>query len=232
MPERMFQYAGRITEKYPRRPIYAAVIYLNEADRHKNFPNVYEMLIRGKRKTYYEFDVIKVWEIDAETILNQKIKGLLPLVPLMRYEGTQAEQIVSRCIEEIQEIEDRNLQADTFAGLYVLSGLKKLKHIIRRLIMDERIEQWLEQSETYQEILSRGLKKGEEIGRQEGVTEGLVRSILAVLHARFGEFTEEELAKKLRTLEESRLSELVTLAVTAESLAEFEELVKDQSETE
>ena len=240
MPERMFQYAGRITEKYPGLPIYSVVLYLNEADRHKLFPGFFELKVRNRRKTYHEFDVIKIWNIDAKTILGQELKGLLPLVPLMQYEESESEQIAVRCIQEIQVINDPKLQADALAGLYVLSGLKK-SNLVWRRIMDENMSKWLEQSVTYQEILSKGLKKGEkqglerglqkglqqglQQGLQKGVTDGLIRSILAVLRARFGEFKEKKLAQRLHNFDESRLSELVALAVITKNLSTFEKLV-------
>jgi len=220
-PARMYGYAARIASQYPELGIYGVVLYLNEEDRDKPFPNFYEKWILGERRSYHKFDVIKIWELAADDVLRQQIIGLLPVVALMQHEKESTEQVIRAAIDQMQQkVEDAGLRAEMFAALYLFSGLKQLRALITKLLKEANMLELLEKSETYQEILTKGWEKG----REEGESKSFIRSILVILRARFGDAS-EELSKQLQGLAASQLDDLVAKAMTIESLAVFEALI-------
>jgi len=221
-PARMYGYAARIAALYPELGIYGVVLYLNEEDRDKPFPDFYEKWILGERRSYHKFDVIKIWELAADDVLRQHIIGLLPVIALMKHEKDATEQVIRTAIDQIQhKVEDAGLRAEMFAALYLFSGLKQLRALVTKLLKEANMLELLKKSESYQEILA----EGEEKGRVKGRRDGLIYSIRTVLHARFGEIEIDDFLTQLQPLEDTKLSRLVDEAVTVASLEAFKKLL-------
>jgi len=85
--------------------------------------------------------------------------------------------------------------------------------------------EFLKKSEAYQEIRTEGLEEG----LKEGETQGVIRSILAILGARFGQLP-QDFSDRLHGLDVSRLSDLVVKAMSIESLAAFDALIQNLKE--
>src|SRR5579859_7269848 len=73
-------------------PIYSVVIYLADDERPVVDPPYAIKLPNGEIVHYFMFQNIKLWEIPSETLLEQNLPGLLPLLPLTR-EGQQRETV-------------------------------------------------------------------------------------------------------------------------------------------
>ena len=235
IPERMYKYSAWIVDKYPGLGVYGVVLYINDADRNRSFTNVYEQIILGESRSYYKFDIIKIWELKAEDVLRQQIMGLLPLVPLMKYEAQETEWLIRETIRSLKVgVEDLSLRAETISGLYLFSGFKQLRTLVTKLLKEENMSEFLEQSETYQEILSKGRqegwREGLKEGRQEGQREAWIGSILALMRARFGNIDENEIVSGLQSLDDARLNNFVVEAISVESLKAFKEML-DQAGT-
>jgi len=99
-----------VTLKRPGLGVYGAVFYINEADRNKSLPSFFERRILGKTRNYYEFDVIKIWELEAETILRQKITGLLSLVPLMKYNPKLIKKFARKVSQKVERKVERKVE--------------------------------------------------------------------------------------------------------------------------
>lgn len=222
IPERMYKYSARIMDKYPGLGVYGVAFYINEADRNKPLPNVFERRVLGKVRNYYEYDVINIGELDAGAILRQKITGLLPLAPLMKYAREEAENVMREAVQQLQrQVDEPQLRAETFSALYLFSGMRQLQSITKKLLQEANMLEFLKKSEAYQEIRTEGL--------QEGETQGVIRSILAILGARFGQLP-QDFSDRLHGLDVSRLSDLVVKAMSIESLAAFEALIQNLKE--
>jgi predicted transposase YdaD len=218
-PARMHGYSARIAAIYPELGIYGVALYLNEEDRDKPFPDFYEKWILGERRSYHKFDVIKVWELAADDVLRQQIIGLLPVIALMKHKQDATEKDIRAAIDLVQQkVEDAGLRAEMFAALYLFSGLKQLRALVKKLLTEANMLELLKKSESYQEILAEG--------REEGGAKSFIRSILVVLQARFGDVP-DELSKQLQGLAAAQLDGLVAKAVTIESLAAFKALLHD-----
>jgi predicted transposase YdaD len=150
VPERMYNYAARITGKYPGLGVYGVALYINESDRDKPFPDAFGRRIFGELRTYHKCDVIKVWELDANDILRQQITGLLPVISLMKYRHEEIEKVIGDAIQQLQQkVEDAALRAEMFAGLYLFSGMKQLRILVTKLLREANMLELLEKSETY-----------------------------------------------------------------------------------
>lgn len=225
IPERMYKYSARIMDKYPGLGVYGVVFYINEATRDKSLPNVFERRILGKRRSYYEYDVVKIGELDALAILRQETIGLLPLVPLMRHDAEQSEHLIREAVQQLNEkVDDSQLRAETLSALYLFSGLRQLQTITQKVLKEASMLELLKKSEAYKEILSEGLAEGRAEGRAEGQAEGVIRSILAILRTRFGAVP-KSFSLSLQKLDLKQLNHLVVKAMTTKNLAAFEPLL-------
>ncbi len=222
----MYKYSARIMDKYSELAVYGVVFYINESVRHKELPNSFTRSIRGKVRSFYTFDVIKVWELEATAILRDRITGLLPLVPLMKYPPENAETVVREAIHQLQQnVPEPALRGETFSALYLFSGLRQLQSITQKVLKEVNMLEFLKKSGAYQDILTEGRQEGRQEGRNEGEIHGVVRSILAILGARFGQVP-QDFSEQLKPLNITALNELVVKALTIENLTTFAELVR------
>ncbi|MCI0697720.1 hypothetical protein L0337_37700 [candidate division KSB1 bacterium] len=226
VPERMHSYAARIAAQYPGFGVYGVVLYINEEDRDKPFPSFYESRILGELRSFHKFDVIKIWELDADDILRQQIIGLLPIVALMRQKNEAREKVLRDAIQQVQQkVEDPGLRAEMYAAMYLFSGLKQLRALVTKLLKEANMLELLKKSETYQEILAEGEAKGEAKGETKGLRKGWISSIISILHARFGDIEADALVTQLQSLDDDMLNKLVVEAISVESLEAFQKLL-------
>jgi len=180
---------------------------------------------------HQDFQVIALWELDAEQVLAFENPALLPFIPLMR--GGDTEQIVRRCAERIrQEAGESELEAilSVFAG-YVLDT-EVVKQILRwemTIVKESPIIQELltqERQLGFEEGLEKGQEKGREKGREEGERKATLKGLHQILTIRFdvalGDFDE-----RFEQLDLKSLEQLNEIALTAQTLAEFEEALAE-----
>ena len=102
MPRRMAGYIGRSIESFGL-PICAFVIYLRP-DAGRNDPGRYEQERLGFR-FLVEYRVIRLIELEGKGIIDRKLWGLLPFVPLMQPpSGTPSEDWLRQCVQTANEI--------------------------------------------------------------------------------------------------------------------------------
>lgn len=168
---------------------------------------------------HQDFQVIGLWELDAEQVLAFENPALLPFIPLMR--GGDTEQIVRRCAARIrQEAGETELEAilSVFAG-YVLDT-ELVKQILR----------WemtiVKESPIIQELLTQERQLGFEEGREEGERKATLEALHQTLTIRFnvvlGEFHE-----RLEQFDLQSLKQLNEVALTVQTLVEFEKALAE-----
>ncbi|WP_334310861.1 DUF4351 domain-containing protein [Dolichospermum circinale] len=142
LPVRMLDYWLRIYRKY-LCPIQQVVIFLKET----NSPDVFvDRLIVGN--TRHQYQVIRVWEEDSETLL--KSPALLPLAVLAKTD--EPNKLLQQVALEIDKIEEQAQQNTIAACVELLAGLKFEKQLIKQYFREETMEE----SVIYQEIINRG----------------------------------------------------------------------------
>jgi predicted transposase YdaD len=178
LPERMLGYTWRLFEKY-RLPVNPFLILLREGGKPRGS---LETKVLGRRVFHFDFTVIPVWEMEAKEVVNEKLAGLYPLLPLMKW-GEPVGRVLERVQELITaEVEERERRADAYVALKVLSGIKYPIEVVEKILRRRDI---MIESPVYEQILKEGREEGREKGREEGRRESLKNDILAVLEVRF-----------------------------------------------
>jgi len=181
MPVRMLDYWLRIYRKY-LCPVQQVVIFLQETNSSDVFV---DRLIVGN--TRHQYQVIRVWEEDSETLL--KSPALLPLAVLAKTD--EPNKLLQQVALEIDKIEEQAQQNTIAACVELLAGLKFEKQLIKQYFREETMEE----SVIYQEIIQKGVKSGK------------LELIIRQLKRRIGEVS-AKLESQIKELSGEKLDEL------------------------
>ncbi|MEA1870018.1 MAG: hypothetical protein U9N09_07755 [Euryarchaeota archaeon] len=199
MPKRMLSYYVRIMDKYDL-PVYPVVIYLNPKDANRAIEDSYTSRLRSRQVIAFSYEVIRIWDIRVDHIFDNHLYGLYPFTPLAK--GAK----LSECIEKVDRaVKDKYLDSDTYMCMRVIAELKYPKEVI-----EDMLDDMLEKSEIYRELIEKGEKKGME------------ESIISVLITRFGEIPDKVSQRIYSIRNSSVLPDLLKLAVTSRDIDEFE----------
>ncbi len=153
--------------------------------------------------------IVKLWEVPAEDLLATGDVGVVPWVPLARFEGPP-EPIIRECRARIDKagspVDKENLLAVTQylarlryndeALFEILGGRKAM---IESPLMQELRKEWTE----------------------EGMREGEIKALMTVLVRRFGAAAEALETEIRATGDDARLKDMIEHAATCRSLASF-----------
>jgi predicted transposase YdaD len=210
--ERLAEYAIRLWRR-ERRPVLSVVVFLRPATRVPRSPFVIEWM--GQERLRYEFDVLRLWEIPPERVLETTYYDLWPLATLMAGVTTETTLEVA---ERIAEAPVPAHERDELTRLLVLlAGLRqerralvealRRKPMIKDLWKESNLAGALEEL-AREEGEAQGRAKGQAEGRAEGRAEGMCRMAQVALEGRFGSLG-EDVQIALRNADESTLSVLV-----------------------
>ncbi len=152
-------------------PVKSAVILLRpEADGPAYRKPLEFRLPNGKLTHYFDFDVIRLWELPVEVLLEGGL-ATLPLAPLAKFEPDRLPEVM-QCIEARLGAEATvDQEKDLRAGIYVLMGMKYQEAFIAQIM--KGVEK-MKESVTYQKIWNDGRLEGEHQGRIEGEHKGRI----------------------------------------------------------
>ncbi|MBU0567488.1 hypothetical protein KJ693_03945 [bacterium] len=220
IPDRMLGYTYRVYEKY-KLPVYSVLIVLKKTG--VEIRTKTQIKVRDLKSLRHEYKVIKLWEVEAEKILEKKITGLYPLLPLMKTDKT-GEEIISEAARLIEkEVEDIEQKADAYVALKTFSAISLSKSLVDKILKRRDI---MLQSPVYQEILQEGEMIGIGKGKVLGIEEGMERSILEVLEERFG-FVSSKLEQEMKGLQGMKVCDfLLRKAVKVSSIEEFKDFLE------
>lgn len=177
----------------------------------------------------FRFRLVKIYEMDAETAVENGPVCLLPFVPLMKGGATMVEKAENL----IYGSETSNVRrADMLTSMAILSGLvsKDLTTALiarRKDIMIESVAYAIIKDEGMKE----GVKEGIQIGEKRGLRQGLLESAKFILDTRFG-IEGLKVFTRIHKLEEiDTLRLLIEAAKTAKSADELMLFVEDTSIT-
>ena len=225
VPERLFHYTSRLRERY-RLGVHPVVLVFQ---RTGQLSDEWVMRGLGREIVRFGFEVIPLWELDPREVIARGLKGVYPLLPLMKGEEREVEVVLEESQRLIlEEIEDRQERADAYVALRVLSEIVYPGALVRRIL--QRREIMLE-SPFYREILEEGRATGLQEGMEKGMDERLREDVLEVLEVRFGRVPAdvEEQVRRLRG--RKTVEGWLRRAVVVESLQIFgEELGRGKGE--
>jgi hypothetical protein len=170
----------------------------------------------GQVRLVGTWPVVRLWEIDAETLFADGDDGLIPLAPLARTDLPPVE-IVTRCVDRMNAVADDTERSSLLTVASVFLKLAGAPFDLIQLpggkaMFLEKIVRQMEEAE---------LAEAREKWKGIYVAEGQRASVIAVLEARFGSVP-QELAAAVTALDDERLlRHLARTAGTCPDLAAF-----------
>lgn len=167
MPERLLEYNVLASSENDWWPVYTFVIYLRKDGEVPQSPLI-RRLRNGEEYQRFYYTVIEMANISARQLLHMGLHGLYPLI-LLAKGGTEPE-VVREMVTDLTEARELELLAlaYTFGGL--APGSEAYESWFRRSFA--MLDDILEDSWTYQEIVKKGLEKGMQKGMQQGLEQG------------------------------------------------------------
>ncbi len=171
---------------------------------------------RGLTKWKLSWKAVKLWEVPAEDLLAMGDVGLVPWVPLAKFQGSP-EEIVRRCYARIAQAGPPITPVDQENLLAVTQFLLPLRYnedptLLGQLRALLGGREAMIHSPLYQEVV--------EEARREGETKANRKAILRFLVGRFGP-SAKELEVELAAIEFDRLGDLIEFAAKCRNLAAF-----------
>jgi len=235
---RQLDYLSRIILTYPEYMVMSVVLYLGHGTgkRDKGVHRVTQP--DGTICIEWHYKVLRLWEMDAETLLDMDNPALLPLVGQMRMH--QPEKVIPQVVQRLQTVEDQQQRKQRLSFLVALIEDREVLDIMTQLI--EKKELLLDTPflrDIRQEGLEEGLEKGlskliEERKKalEQGIEQGELRArrndIMETLKVRFNLSEEEcqQLATRLEVIsDEQQLHTLFRQALLAADMAAFQAML-------
>ncbi|MCC7419265.1 MAG: hypothetical protein IT428_03175, partial [Planctomycetaceae bacterium] len=113
----------------------------------------------------FEYQVIRLWELPVETLLEAGI-GLLPLAPLANIGADDLPRVVELMAGRFRDELPPAVAAELWTATDILMGVKfgvEQTDLVLRAVRDV-----MKDSPTYQAILEEGVEKGIAQGREDG----------------------------------------------------------------
>jgi predicted transposase YdaD len=220
IPKRVMAYAALAREKYDM-DVFVTVVYFMPPPEDVTLTNSYHQEFLGQ-VARQDFQLIKLWELDANNALATNNPILLPFVPLMRNGNTQ--QMVQTCAQRLRQQPEHADELETF--LAVLASYVLDKDLLNQLVRwDMDI---VYKSPILEEILSENYRRGYQQGSEaaskavrEEVRKDMLDTLQQLLTFRFGIAT-THFDSRFQSLDLQALKPLHQAALQAQSLAEFE----------
>ncbi|MDJ0599963.1 MAG: Rpn family recombination-promoting nuclease/putative transposase [Crocosphaera sp.] len=186
IPFRILDYRVRVYRRFPDKQMRQVVIYLKPST-----SELVQQKVFAIPNTRHQFEVIRLWEIPTEQLLNSS--GLWPLAVL-----SQTDHPVNTLQEigqKIDSLDNLRQQSNIAASTAILAGLLLEEAVIQTILRSEIMRE----SVIYQRIESEGILKGKQ---EEGTS-----LILRLLKHRFTTIP-AEIEAKIHDLPIEKLEEL------------------------
>ena len=208
MVQRTVDYLGRCYGRYGL-PIFSHVIYLRP-NAGRNDPGGYVQDITGHR-LIVEYKVIRLIEVDGQSVLETQQPGLMPFCPLMKPpEGIDALTWLNECVETTRSLSiDAPTRNNLLLEMWVMGGLVHESDAIAHLFPEDVMQE----SSVYQDIIAKGV--------QLGTKANAIENILQILEIRF-QANATSVKPALEAIDDTqRLKALLGEAVETPTLAAF-----------
>ena len=166
MVQRTVDYLGRCYGRYGL-PIFSHVIYLRP-NAGRNDPGGYVQDIAGYQ-LIVRYKVIRLIEVDGQSVLETQQPGLMPFCPLMKPpEGIDALTWLNQCVETTKSLSlDAPIRNNLLLEMWVMGGLIHDSDAIAHLFPEDIMQE----SSVYQDITQRARAEGVELGAKANAIE-------------------------------------------------------------
>ena len=168
MAERCFGYNSQLVLQYCMTVLTTVVYLFPPAPRGSDL--VFRMRLGDREINRWSFEVVRLWEWDAEAALAQGSPGLLALVPLMK--GGADLQRIERAVRTIEAAtRGADVPVDV---LLLLAGRYYTVSELTRIVGRERMIQSSVYKEAFAEGEAQGAARGEAQGEARGLHDGRI----------------------------------------------------------
>ncbi len=226
--KRLLLYNILLNNKF-NKDVKTIIVYL--ADKQKEqIKNYYERSFKGN-KILFEFEVIKIWELDENEIIKSNIKGMYPFLPLIKKD----EKLLKMSYDKIMSLKiNETEREDLLKNLSTLSTLNYKKEIINKMLSMAKVEQWDFMVEAKKKAEKQGRAKGKLQGKAEGKAEGIeegqikakISDITKLLIKKFGVIPESLEKKIINCKDLSKFDKVIDSIFDIESIKEVEIIFK------
>jgi predicted transposase YdaD len=215
----------RLSDVYRDMEIFHVVFYVGQgAGRHDT--GEHQLFAPdGSVRLAWRYQVIRLWEMEAEQLLALGRPALLALVGQTRI--ARPDVILPQVIETFKTVTDREQQYRLLSAFVALISDEEVLTMVEKLMEDEE----LLIDTPFLRRLRKNYEEGLEKGREEGALQMLRRTILDTLQVRFSPPADqmEALTRALDQVgEEPPLRVLFRAALQAEHLAAFQTALEEQ----
>ena len=193
-------------------PVYSNVIYFhptagrNDTGRYEYSWNGYEYTLRYK--------VIRLVEIDGQSVLEMQAPGVLPFTPLMKPPaGMDLERWVQACVDATRAAPvDQVTRADLLYGIYLFGSVVTDATLFERLIPEELMRE----------------SKGYQRQREKILRENTIKHISVVLKTKFSADVVNAVTPEIQNISDlQRLEELHLAAARVQSIEAFAQMLRE-----
>ena len=216
MPLRMLAYSSFLALEHEKN-VYSTVLYCRPPAGQSD-SGFYRYGNEQRGGGWFQYNVVRIYELEGQDFLNPEDVGLLPFTALMKHPPDMTPQAwVDKCIETTQSANvDSKMQATLLFGLSLFGSLVHPPE----LFQDPLLEAIMQESPFYEHVMQRGIEQGIE----QGARQMSIESTLATLNQRFPNADVDALKPILEAIDDlNRLRELNLNASVAESFNVFRE---------
>ncbi len=223
MPLRMLDYMARLTAVYRDVDIAHSVLYVGDGAGRHDTGQHQATAPDGNIRLAWQYQVMRLWEMDAEQVLALGRPALLALVGQTRIR--QPEVVLPQVIATFKMVTDAEQQYRLFNAFVALISDEEVLTMVEKLLDDEDLL-------TDTPFLRR-LRREREAGLQEGTLRTLRHDILKILQTRFNLSADQmqQITVALdQVADEAQLDTLFLTALQAESLATFQAVLDEKQQ--
>ena len=220
MHRRMLAYSSILALEHEKN-VYSAVLYFSPSSGQRD-SGIYSYGNFQRGGGWFQYSVIRIYELDGESFLNPEAVGLLPFTALMKPPAGMTPQAwVEKCAQTTRSADvDREMQATLLFALSLFGSLAHPPELFRIPIMEEIMQE----SPFYEHVIQRGIDQGIDLGIEQGTRQGMIESTLTILEARFPDADVKALGPRLEAISDlDRLKALIMNASLASSFDAFQE---------
>lgn len=167
MAERLLEYNVLASSENNWLPVYTYVIYLHKDGDIPKSPLI-RRLPSGEEVHRFYYQVIELAKFAAKDLLHSGLLGLLPLLPLT--DGGAEPEVMQEMVTTLEYAGELELLALAYAFGGLVSGNEAYNDWFKRSFA--MLEDILEESWTYKEIIQKGMQKGIDLGLEKGLEKG------------------------------------------------------------
>ena len=219
MPLRMLAYSSFLALEHEKN-VYSTVLYFRPPAGRRD-PGFYRYGNAQRGGGWFQYNVIRIYELAGEAFLDPEAVGLLPFTALMKPPADMTPQAwVEKCIQTTQAADvSREMRATL---LFALSLFGSLAHP-PEFFQDPLLEAIMQESPFYEHVIQRGIAQGIE----QGARQMSIENTLAILEARFPGADVNALRHRLEAITDiNQLKQVSLNASLATSFHDFQEALE------